>query len=166
MTSESGPKLALITGAGGGIGEQSARALVEDGARVICAGRTEASLRTVTENLGDCAYPLVLDVTSDESVNTLFERLPADWRDIDVLVNNAGHDAGGKRRLEEGTMAEWESIIATNLTGLIRVTRAVAPGMLERDRGHIINIQKTGETTKLVFRNCKTPEGVWKLAPE
>ena len=132
--------VALVTGAGGGIGEQIARCLARDGLRVVCTGRTEKTLTAVADSIGESAHPLLLDVTDDDSVSTLLNRLPPDLRDIDVLVNNAGHDAGGKRRLEEGTMAEWESIITTNLTGLVRVTRAVLPGMLGRDRGHVINI--------------------------
>ena len=73
-------------------------------------------------------------------VEGMIERLPKPWREIDILVNNAGHDTGGRRRFDEGSAEEWASIIETNVIGLIRVTRAVIPGMIARDRGHVVNI--------------------------
>jgi len=139
-------KTALVTGAGGGIGEQIARCLARDGVRVICAGRTLSTLQAVADDISTSAHPVTLDVTDAQSASTLLERLPVALREIDVLVNNAGHDAGGKRPLEAGTMAEWESIIATNLVGLVRVTHAILPGMLKRARGHIVNIGSASGT--------------------
>ena len=143
MAGKSGPlkgSVALVTGAGGGIGAATAEALVALGCRVLCAGRRIDRLKAVTRRLGPLAHAFTLDVADEESVDGLFDRLPAELHAIDILVNNAGHDVGGRRRFDEGEMAEWQSIIDTNVLGLIRVTRKVIPGMIARDRGHIVNL--------------------------
>lgn len=132
--------VALVTGAASGIGTETAKALVELGCRVICAGRNLKTLEPVAKPLGAKAIAFQLDVDSKASVESLIARLPADWREIDILVNNAGHDRGGRRRFDQGTAGEWESIIETNVNGLIRTTLAIIPGMIERDRGHVVNI--------------------------
>lgn len=132
--------IALVTGASSGIGESVATMLVENGYRVICASRRGDTLADLARKLGDGACSLELDVTDASSVESLSSRLPEDWRSIDILVNNAGHDEGGRRRFDEGNAAEWASIIETNVTGLIRVTLAVIPGMIARDHGHIVNL--------------------------
>ena len=131
---------ALVTGATSGIGESIAAMLVQSGCRVICAGRRVEKLAALGETLGPAAHTLALDVSDADSVESLDSRLPEDWRDIDILVNNAGHDQGGRRRFDEGQAAQWASIIETNVTGLIRATHAVIPGMIARDHGHIVNI--------------------------
>lgn len=131
---------ALVTGASSGIGEGIATTLVENGYRVICAARRLEKLTELSDRLGSGAYPLALDVTDAASVESLRSRLPEGWRGIDILVNNAGHDEGGRRRFDEGSAAEWADIIETNVIGLIRTTRAVITGMIERDHGHIVNI--------------------------
>ncbi len=132
--------VALVTGASSGIGAETAKALAASGCRVICAGRTRAKLDDVAASIEGKGMAFELDVDDRGSVASLFERLPPDWRDIDVLVNNAGHDRGGRRRFDEGSIEEWEKIIETNVIGLIRVTRVVIPQMIARDRGHIVNI--------------------------
>ncbi|MDX1430894.1 MAG: SDR family oxidoreductase [Gammaproteobacteria bacterium] len=131
---------ALVTGAGSGIGESVAAMLVAAGCRVVCAGRRMARLEALAAKLGAHARALELDVDDAASVASIGERLPAGWRDIEILVNNAGHDKGGRRRFDEGSAEQWAAIIETNVTGLIRVTRAIIPGMVERDRGHVVNI--------------------------
>jgi len=133
-----GGTVALVTGAGSGIGEATARRLAEAGAAVICAGRRLDRVEAVAGAIG--GHAVVLDVSDPASVESLGERLPERLRAIDVLVNNAGHDAGGRRRFDEGEADEWARIVETNVTGLIRVTRAIIPGMVERDRGHVVNI--------------------------
>ena len=130
--------VALVTGAGSGIGEASARRLAEAGLEVICAGRRLERVESVATAIG--GHALDLDVTDPESVDSIEERLAAGLREIDVLINSAGHDAGGRRRFDAGSADQWAKIIETNVTGLIRVTRQVIPGMLARDRGHIVNI--------------------------
>ena len=143
MASEAGfpaGSTALVTGAGSGIGEAIATVLASNDCRVICAGRRMDKLSDLSSRLGSSAHPLALDVTDASSVESLSSRLPEDWRSIDILVNNAGHDTGGRRRFDEGSAAEWASIIETNVIGLIRTTHAVIPGMIARDHGHIVNI--------------------------
>jgi NADP-dependent 3-hydroxy acid dehydrogenase YdfG len=132
--------VALITGAASGIGAETAKALADLGCRVICAGRNQAKLEAVVKPLGAKALAFELDVDSRKSVESIFDRLPAEWRDIEILVNNAGHDRGGRKRFDLGSAEEWESIIETNVNGLVRTTLAVIPHMIKRDRGHVVNI--------------------------
>ncbi|NIM27662.1 MAG: SDR family NAD(P)-dependent oxidoreductase [Gammaproteobacteria bacterium] len=139
-SAEPGGRTALVTGASSGIGEATAVTLAENGYRVVCAARSEDRLAELCERIGGAARPLVLDVTDASSVEGLLSRLPEDWRAIDILVNNAGHDEGGRRRFDEGSAQTWAHIIETNVIGLIRATRAVIPGMIARDRGHVVNI--------------------------
>ena len=130
--------VALVTGAGSGIGEATARRLARAGFEVVCAGRRPERVESVAAAIG--GHALGLDVTDPASVENLDQRLPAGVRDIDVLINNAGHDVGGRRRFDAGSSEEWARIIETNVVGLIRVTRQVIPGMIARDRGHVVNI--------------------------
>ena len=130
--------VALVTGAGSGIGEATARRLAEAGLKVVCAGRRLERVEAAAASIG--GHALELDVVDAESVETIEDRLPAGLREIDVLVNSAGHDVGGRRRFDAGSADQWAKIIETNVTGLIRVTRQVITGMLARDRGHVVNI--------------------------
>lgn len=132
--------IALVTGASSGIGESIATMLAGNDYRVVCASRRADKLNDLCDRLGSVAHPLELDVTDASSVDSMLSRLPQDWRSIDILVNNAGHDTGGRRRFDEGSADAWASIIETNVTGLIRVTHAIIPGMIERDHGHVVNI--------------------------
>ncbi len=132
--------VALVTGASSGIGAATARRLAGLDCRVVCAARRVDRLAEIAGELGEQAKPLELDVTDPSSVQRLGERLPEGWRDISILVNNAGHDVGGRRAFHEGTSEEWASIIETNVIGLVRVTRELIGGMRERDHGHIVNI--------------------------
>ena len=131
--------IGLVTGAAAARrrGRRPARG---QGVRVIRAGRRLERLGALVERLGASACALQLDVTDARSAATLLERLPAELRAIDILVNSAGHDVGGRRRFDLGDLEEWASIIETNVTGLIRVTHAVAAGMVARGRGHIVNL--------------------------
>jgi len=130
--------VALVTGAGSGIGEATARRLGEAGLEVICAGRRIDRVESVASEVG--GHALALDVVDPVSVESIEERLPAGLREIAVLVNSAGHDVGGRRRFDAGTADQWAKIVETNVTGLIRITRQVIPGMLARNRGHVVNI--------------------------
>jgi 3-hydroxy acid dehydrogenase/malonic semialdehyde reductase len=131
---------ALVTGASSGIGAAIAEALVAKGCRVIAAARRVDRLADLAARLGAACHPIALDQTDDCSVATLLERLPESWRDLDILVNNAGHGVGGKRRFDEGTAEDWVGMIDTNVSGMIRVSRAIIPGMLARGGGQIVNI--------------------------
>ncbi len=131
---------ALVTGASSGIGEALAHALVARGARVIATARKRERVAGLAERYGERVLPLALDVTDAEATGGLIEALPEAWRAIDILVNNAGSDVGGRRRFAEGAIADWAATIETNVSGLMRVTRAVLPGMIARGRGHIVNL--------------------------
>jgi NADP-dependent 3-hydroxy acid dehydrogenase YdfG len=107
---------------------------------VVAAARNESSLQELAKDLGDGLYPLVLDVTDAAAVAGLAGVLPAEFSDVSVLINNAGHDIGGRRSFEEGSAEQWCDIIETNVQGTIRLTRALIDGMLARGSGHVVNI--------------------------
>ena len=131
---------ALVTGAAGGMGTAIAKALVQDGYRVVLADRDEQALAPLAAALGASAFPITLDVTDAASVDRLLDLIPDDFRPVDVLVNNAGHDIGGRTRFDQGSADDWADIIQTNLVGLMRVTRSLLPDMVRRDTGDIVNM--------------------------
>ncbi len=131
--------LALVTGASAGFGSAIARRLVADGLRVILAGRRADRLEALAAEIGDAALPVRLDVTDTEAVAALPAALPEGWREIDVLVNNAGL-ALGLDPAWKADLAHWDRMVATNVVGLMHVTRALLPGMVARDRGHVVNL--------------------------
>ncbi len=132
--------VALVTGASTGIGAATARALAARGVAVVCASRNKARLDELVAELGAGAQAIELDVTDPASSESLIVRLPEALRAIDILIANAGHDPGGRRRFDEGALADWASIIETNVTGMIRTCYAVVPGMLARGRGHVVTL--------------------------
>jgi 3-hydroxy acid dehydrogenase/malonic semialdehyde reductase len=131
--------IALVTGASSGIGTAIVEQLVSRGCRVIATARRRDRLAALADRLGPNCLPFALDV-ADEAAATLPERLPEAWRDIDILVNNAGHDVGGKVPFAQGAVADWVSVIETNVAGMMRVSHAVIPGMLARGGGQIVNL--------------------------
>lgn len=133
-------RIAFITGAASGIGRAVCLSLHGKGCRIVLADREEDSLAVLAGELGAGVFPLHLDITDGNAVATCLERLPPEFRDIDILVNNAGHDIGGRTRFDIGSADDWSAIIETNLIGLMRVTRAILPGMVERGRGDIVNM--------------------------
>ncbi len=130
----------LVTGASSGLGAAIAVAVAQSGWRVVCAARRLDRLAALVQEIGPAALAIALDVRDKDSVQTLLDRLPVEWRGIDVLVNCAGHDVGGRRRFDLGSIAQWTDTVDTNLLGSMRATHAIVPGMLERGRGHIVNI--------------------------
>lgn len=133
-------RIALVTGATSGFGEAMARRLIAGGARVIATGRRAERLEALASDLAtDRLLTRTLDVTQAESIDALLPGLPAAFADIDVLYNNAGL-ALGLGKAHEASLSDWETMIATNVTGLVRVTRAVLPGMVARNRGDVINL--------------------------
>ena len=136
-------RTALITGATSGIGKATAYALAEKGFRLILTGRREVRLLKLTNDLsekyGNYFRYLVFDVRNNAEVRAAVESIPNDFRDIDVLVNNAGL-ALGLSHVQDGDTNEWERMIDTNIKGLLYVTRAIAPGMAARGEGHIVNV--------------------------
>ena len=139
-------QIVFITGASSGIGRATALAFAAEGARLLlCARRTERlnSLRGEAEGAGAAAvHTFALDVQVRASVESAFRSLPEEWQPIEILVNNAGLSRG-LAKLQEDDPDNWEEMINTNVKGLLYVTRAVVPGMVERGRGHVINLGST-----------------------
>ncbi|WP_037370107.1 SDR family NAD(P)-dependent oxidoreductase [Amycolatopsis orientalis] len=132
-------KTVLVTGASAGFGAAITRRFVAEGARVVAAARSGDRLKALADELGDAVYPLVLDVRDADAVADVVAQLPEEWAKIDILVNNAGL-AKGLEPAHEAKLEDWDQMIETNVTGLVHLTRAVLPGMVERGTGHVINI--------------------------
>jgi NADP-dependent 3-hydroxy acid dehydrogenase YdfG len=135
----------LITGATAGFGTAIARRYAALGARLVLSGRRADRLQELQAEFAVPVYPLVLDVRDRAAVFAAIDALPAPFSDIDVLVNNAGL-ALGLNPAHETSIEDWEVMVDTNLKGLMAVTRAVLPGMVARDRGHVVNISSTAGT--------------------
>jgi 3-hydroxy acid dehydrogenase/malonic semialdehyde reductase len=130
----------LITGAASGIGRAIAAQLASEGHRLVLTDLDLDGVTELAQSLGDKATALQLDITDRPRVDRLPELVPEAFRPIDILVNNAGHDIGGRTRFDLGSADDWSNIIDTNLNGLMRVTRAILPGMVQRNSGDIVNI--------------------------
>ena len=135
-------KTVLVTGATAGFGQAVARRFVRDGHRVIATGRRADRLEALRAELGASLLPFQLDVTDAKAVAGLPDGLPATWREVDVLVNNAGL-ALGTAPAQSTSLQDWETMVGTNVVGLMRMTHALLPGMVERDYGHIVNVSST-----------------------
>lgn len=133
-------KTAFVTGAASGIGRAIATSLRAEDVRIVLADRQAEALQALASQLGGEVFALPLDLTDASAVDACLENVPAEFRDIDILVNNAGHDIGGRIRFDQGSADDWSAIIETNLIGLMRVTRAILPGMIARGRGDIVNM--------------------------
>lgn len=129
----------FVTGATSGFGEAIARRFVDEGHVVIAAGRRAERLEALRADLGANLHPIVLDVRDKAAVQAALDGLPTALRAIDVLVNNAGL-ALGLDPAQEASLDDWDAMIDTNIKGLLYMTRAVLPGMVARNGGHIINI--------------------------
>ena len=135
----------LVTGATAGFGDAITRRFVADGHRVIATGRRKDRLDALHAELGDAILPFALDVTDKDATAALPGALPTDWQAVDVLVNNAGL-ALGVSPAQTSRIDDWDIMIATNVSGLVRMTHAMLPGMIERNRGHVINLGSTAGT--------------------
>ena len=131
---------AVVTGAAGGMGRAITEALLESGRRVVLVDRDPESLRQFAAKMGDSTFPIQLDVTDAKSVDRLPDLIPNAFKPVDILINTAGHDIGGRTRFDVGPADDWSGIIQTNLIGLMRVTRSILPDMVKRNSGHIVNI--------------------------
>lgn len=136
-------KVALVTGASSGIGEACAEALAKEGCRLVLAARRRERLERLAARL-EAAHSarcrlLELDVRDREAVDAAVGGLGDGWERIDILVNNAGLSRG-LDRLQDGDRTDWAEMIDTNVKGLLWVSRAVLPGMVARDSGHIVNV--------------------------
>ena len=135
-------KTVLITGATSGIGLACARKFAENGDKLILTGRDADKLKEISDELtakGTQVRTLKFDVRNRVVAEEMLQELPAEWKNIDVLVNNAGLALGLEPEYE-GDLDDWETMIDTNIMGLLTMTRLVVPGMVERNSGHIINI--------------------------
>ncbi|HCC86771.1 MAG TPA: NAD(P)-dependent oxidoreductase, partial [Prevotella sp.] len=135
-------KICMVTGATSGIGEACALRFAKEGYDVIITGRREALLNTLAqriEAMDVCAKKLCFDVRNQQQTFDACGSLEAEWADIDVLINNAGL-ALGLDPLQSGDPEDWNTMIDTNIKGLLYVSRAIVPGMVERNHGEIINI--------------------------
>ena len=144
-------KIVFVTGASSGIGAATALAFAAEGARLLIAARRTDKLAAVaTEALArgaEAVHAISLDVRDRKAVEEAIVTLPAEWTEIDVLVNNAGLSRG-LEKLYLGNVEDWEEMLDTNVKGLLYVTRAVVPGMVERGCGHVVNLGSTaGEMT-------------------
>jgi 3-hydroxy acid dehydrogenase/malonic semialdehyde reductase len=138
--------IVLITGASSGFGAAMARKFVAHGHQVIAAARRAEKLAALQRELGAALLPLTMDVTDKASIVEGLARLPESWRPIDVLINNAGL-ALGTEPAQQTVLAEWETMIATNVTGLVTITHLLLPEMVARNSGMIINIGSVAGAT-------------------
>jgi NADP-dependent 3-hydroxy acid dehydrogenase YdfG len=136
-------KIVFVTGASSGIGEATALECARHGARLLVCARRADRLKEVEQKLREAGaedvHAFELDVRDRNAVAAALEALPTAWKAVDVLVNNAGL-ARGLKKLYEDDIDNWEQMIDTNVKGLLYVTRAIVPGMVERGAGHVINI--------------------------
>ncbi|HEY7371630.1 MAG TPA: bifunctional NADP-dependent 3-hydroxy acid dehydrogenase/3-hydroxypropionate dehydrogenase YdfG [Polyangia bacterium] len=134
--------IVLVTGATSGFGAAVARRFAREGHRIIAAGRRVDRLDALRAELGDAVLTLPLDVRDRDAVARAVAALPAELAAVDLLVNNAGL-ALGLEPAQRASLDDWERMVDTNIKGLMTVTRAVLPGMVARDRGHVVNLGST-----------------------
>ena len=136
-------RIVFVTGASSGIGESTAQAFAAQGAKILMCARRAERLEKLAQTLefdyGAAVHYFQMDVRDQPAVEKAVAGLPPEWRAIEVLVNNAGLSRG-LDKLPQGLLDDWDEMIDTNVKGLLYVSRAVVPGMIERARGHIINI--------------------------
>jgi NADP-dependent 3-hydroxy acid dehydrogenase YdfG len=162
-------RTALITGATSGIGEATAHALASAGWRIIITGRRAERLKDLKTELRSAhktdVLTLAFDVRDPFQVSASLGTLPEGWCEVDLLVNNAGL-AAGYEHIDKGCPPDWEQMIDTNIKGLLYVTRIISPGMVERGRGHIVNIGSIAG--RQVYENgavyCATKHAVYALS--
>ncbi|TNE79472.1 MAG: SDR family NAD(P)-dependent oxidoreductase [Bacteroidetes bacterium] len=154
-------KTALVTGATAGIGLAIAKMLADEGYRLIISGRRVDRLNELAKELKVETYVMPLDVRNREGVSQAIAELPENWQKIDVLVNNAGL-AAGLASFEDGNLDHWDQMVDTNVKGLLYVTKAVAPLMIEHKTGHIINISSIAGKEVYALGNvyCATKHAV------
>ena len=136
-------QIVFVTGASSGIGKATAREFARTGARILMCARRVDKLRAMEAELRELGaadvFSFELDVRLRDDVEGTIASLPDGWREIDVLVNNAGLSRGLVKMYQD-QVEDWEEMIDTNVKGLLYVTRSVVPGMVERNRGHVINL--------------------------
>ncbi len=134
--------IVFVTGATAGFGLSIARRFSKDGAKVIGTGRRKSRLEELKRELGENFLPRAFDVGRRNEVEQAIAELPAEFAEVDVLVNNAG-GAIGLDPAQTADLDDWDAMIDSNVKGLVYCTRLLLPGMVERNRGHIINLGST-----------------------
>ncbi len=136
-------KIVLVTGATSGFGRETVKIFAKAGYKVIATGRREEKLEELKKELSDCdVYTMALDIIVKEDVFSAIENLPSEYKNIDILVNNAGL-ALGLEKAPDALLEDWETMIDTNIKGLLYMTKAVLPNMVARKTGYIFNIGST-----------------------
>lgn len=153
--------IALVTGASSGIGKATAQKLAESGYDLILCGRRKEKLVALAQELKVQTQILIFDVRDLNAVNSAIGSLSENWKNIDVLVNNAGN-AHGLSTIDQGDIADWDAMIDGNVKGLLYVSKAVITGMVDRKQGHIVNISSVAG--KHAYENgavyCASKHGV------
>ncbi len=132
-------QIICITGASSGIGRATAERFAKEGWKVIATARREDRLKSLSDAFPGKILPLTFDVRDTKAIAEAFSSLPADFAEVDVLLNNAGL-ALGLEPAQDCSLDDWDSMIDTNIKGLVHCARAILPGMVKRGRGHVINI--------------------------
>ena len=133
----------LVTGATAGFGMAIARRFAEDGARIVATGRRADRLEALQAELGvEHVKTLEFDVRDRAAAEKALASLEGEWAEVDVLVNNAGL-ALGLELAQDANLDDWETMVDTNVKGLLYCTRAILPGMVKRGRGHVVNLGST-----------------------
>ena len=145
MTNSWSNRTVLVTGATAGFGAAIARRFAAEGARLVICGRRTDRLEALKTDLAVPVHAAPLDVRDRAAVAAFIDGLPADFRQIDVLVNNAGL-ALGLEPANNADLDDWDTMVDTNLKGLMYMTRAVLPGMVARNTGHVVNISSVAGT--------------------
>lgn len=161
-------KIALITGATSGIGEACARRFADGGYDLIITGRRAEKLAAIKEDIeaqGTKVKTLTFDVRDADAAETAINSLEPEWRNLDVLINNAGLALGLDKEFE-GDPVDWNTMIDTNIKGLLTMTRLIVPGMVKRNEGHVINIGSVAGDAAYACGNvyCATKAAVKALS--
>lgn len=134
--------IVMVTGATAGFGAAIARRFARDGAQIIATGRRRERLDALRDELGDAVLPVVMDVRDRHAVAAAVARLPVEFAAVDVLINNAGL-ALGLEPAHKASIEDWDNMVDTNVKGLMYCTRVLLPGMVSRNRGHVVNLGST-----------------------
>lgn len=132
-------KIAFVTGATSGIGWATAEYLAEAGYDLVICGRRAGRLKELADKVSVKTHALIFDVRDKEAAFEAIESLPAEWKAIDVLINNAGN-AHGLSNFQNGDIDDWDAMIDINVKGLLYVSKAIVPGMIDRGKGHVVNV--------------------------
>ncbi len=162
-------KIALVTGASSGIGKSCVEIFAKNGINVIAVARRLERLIELKDNVENRydvkLLPVQLDITNKAAVSDYLTNLPDDWKDIEILINNAGLSRG-LDKLQDGNIDDWEEMIDVNIKGLLYVTKAVLPGMVKRNSGTVVNLSSIAGHETYIGGNvyCATKAAVLHLS--